>query len=95
MEFGISYGDDIKKAKQVLTKLMESDSRILQEPVAPFLAVKGLGDSSVNFVMRVWAKASDYWGIYFEMQENVKLTFDKEGITIPFPQRDIHLYQKK
>lgn len=95
MEFGISYGDDIKKAKQVLTKLMEADSRILQEPAPPFLAVKELGESSVNFVMRVWANASDYWGIYFDMQENVKLTFDKEGISIPFPQRDIHLYQKK
>ena len=67
----------------------------LREPAEPFLAVKELGDSSVNFVMRVWAKAEDYWDIYFEMQENVKLTFDKEGISIPFPQTDVHLYNEK
>lgn len=95
MEFGIGYGDDIKKAKEVLTSLIEAETRILQEPAPPFLAVKELGENSVNFVMRVWSKADDYWGIYFDMQENVKLTFDKEGISIPFPQRDVHLYQEK
>ena len=59
------------------------------------VAVKELGDSSVNIVVRAWANSADYWGIYFDMQENVKLTFDKEGISIPFPQRDVHLFQEK
>lgn len=95
MEFGIGYSDDIKKAKKVLSDLIAADKRILHEPAEPFLALKELGESSVNFVIRVWAKAEDYWGIYFDMQENVKLTFDKEGISIPFPQRDVHLYQEK
>jgi small conductance mechanosensitive channel len=95
MEFGIGYDDDIKKAKDVLSDLIAAETRILNEPAEPFLAVKELGESSVNFVVRVWAKAEDYWGIYFDMQENVKLTFDKEGISIPFPQRDVHLYQEK
>ena len=95
MEFGIGYDDDLKKAKDILTKLMKADDRIISEPAEPFLAVKELGDSSVNFVMRVWAKAEDYWDIYFDMQENVKLTFDKEGISIPFPQTDVHLYNEK
>jgi small conductance mechanosensitive channel len=95
MEFGIGYDDDIKKAKNVLSDLIAAETRILNEPAEPFLAVKELGESSVNFVVRVWAKAEDYWGIYFDMQENVKLTFDKEGISIPFPQRDVHLYQEK
>ncbi len=95
MEFGIGYGDDIKKAKEVLASLIAADNRILNEPAEPFIALKELGESSVNFVVRVWAKAEDYWGIYFDMQENVKLTFDKEGISIPFPQRDVHLYQEK
>ena len=91
--FGIGYGDDIKKAKDILAKIISEDSRILSEPAAPFIAVKELADSSVNFAVRVWAKAGDYWGIYFDMQEKVKLTFDKEGISIPFPQTDVHLHQ--
>lgn len=95
MEFGIGYGDDIKKAKQILTDLINADERVLREPAEPFIALKELGESSVNFVIRVWSKAEDYWGIYFDMQEKVKLTFDKEGISIPFPQRDVHLYQEK
>lgn len=93
--FGIGYSDDIKKAKDILSKIISEDSRIISEPAAPFIAVKELGDSSVNLVVRVWADAGDYWGIYFDMQEKVKLTFDKEGISIPFPQRDVHLFQEK
>lgn len=95
MEFGIGYGDDIKKAKEVLSKIIAEDSRILNEPAEPFIAVKSLGDSCVNLVVRAWAKSSDYWGIYFDMQEKVKLTFDQAGISIPFPQRDVHLFQEK
>ncbi len=92
MEFGIGYDDDILKAKNILHQLIADDKRILNEPAEPFVAVKELGDSSVNFVMRVWVKPSDYWGVYFDMQENVKLTFDKEGISIPYPQQDVHLH---
>ncbi|HKL30935.1 MAG TPA: mechanosensitive ion channel domain-containing protein [Tangfeifania sp.] len=88
--FGIGYGDDVDKAKAVLKKLIDEDERILQDP-APFIAVKELGDSSVNLVVRVWAEASNYWGIFFDMHEKVYKTFDKEGINIPFPQMDVHV----
>ena len=94
MSFGISYSDDIKKTKDVLKQLVESDERILKDP-APFIALSELADSSVNFVVRAWVVPSDYWGVFFDMQEKVKLTFDKEGISIPFPQRDIHLFNEK
>ena len=73
--FGIGYGDDLKKAKDILKNLINADSRILKDP-EPLVDVSELGDNSVNFTVRVWAKSSDYWGIYFDMQENVKLTFD-------------------
>ncbi|MDW7690517.1 mechanosensitive ion channel [Flammeovirgaceae bacterium SG7u.111] len=93
MTFGIGYDDDIAKAKQILADLIAADTRILKEPAEPFIALSELADSSVNFVVRVWAKGADYWGIYFDMQEKVKLTFDKEGIGIPYPQTDVHLYK--
>jgi small conductance mechanosensitive channel len=92
--YGISYQDDIDKAKGILQAVIDSNLLILNEPV-PFIGVIELGDSSVNIVVRIWAKTSDYWNIYFYMQETVKKTFDKEGISIPFPQRDVHLYQTK
>ncbi len=92
--FGIGYGDDIDKAKKVIEGLIAADGRILKDP-APFIAVSELADSSVNFVVRVWANAADYWGIHFDMIENVKKAFDKEGISIPFPQTDVHVYNAK
>ena len=92
--FGIGYGDDIDKAKKVIESLIAVDSRILKDP-APFIAVSALADSSVNFVVRVWAESGDYWGIFFDMNENVKKTFDKEGISIPFPQTDVHVHNVK
>lgn len=91
--FGIGYNDDIDKAKALITKLIEADSRIYNDPT-PFIAVSELADSSVNLVVRVWASASDYWGIFFDLTENVKKTFDKEGISIPFPQTDVHIYKE-
>ncbi|MFQ5771436.1 MAG: mechanosensitive ion channel family protein [bacterium] len=91
MTFGIGYNDDINKARDVLNRLIESDERIEKDP-APLVAVSELADSSVNFVVRVWCNAPDYWGIYFDMQEKVKLAFDEYQISIPFPQRDIHVY---
>lgn len=95
MEFGIGYDDDIDTAKALIFELIEADSRILKEPAEPFIALSSLGDSSVNFAVRVWAKKEDYWGIYFDMNENVKKLFDKKGVSIPYPQTDVHLYNEK
>ena len=92
MVFGIGYDDDIRKAKQVLEQILASDERILKDP-APVVAVSELGDSSINFVVRPWAKTSDYWGVYFDITEKVKLTFDEQGISIPYPQQDVHMHQ--
>ena len=87
--FGIGYDDDLKLAKETLLEIVNADKRILQEP-APFIAVSELADSSVNFVVRAWTKTEDYWDVHFDMLENVKLTFDARGISIPYPQMDIH-----
>jgi small conductance mechanosensitive channel len=92
--FGIGYGDDLRKAKEILAKLVADDPRILTEP-APQVALSELADSSVNFVVRPWVKTSDYWAVKFDLTEQVKLTFDAEGISIPFPQRDVHLHEVK
>jgi small conductance mechanosensitive channel len=87
---GVSYEDDLKKAQQVIKEIITSDNRILLEP-AYTIAVSELGDSSVNFVVRPWVKATDYWSVRFDLIEKIKLALDKNGITIPFPQRDIHI----
>lgn len=91
--FGIGYGDDIDKARQTLKSLISEDKRIHKDP-AEVIVISELGDSSVNFTVRVWVNAADYWGVYFDMHENVKKRFDSEGISIPFPQRDVHIYQE-
>ena len=91
MTFGISYSDDVLKAKDVLRKLMTSDERVLQDP-APEVYVSAHADSSINMLVRGWVKPENYWGVFFGMHEQVKLTFDREGISIPFPQRDVHLF---
>jgi len=91
--FGIGYGDDLRKAKAILFRIMSEDERILKDP-EPQVAVSELGDSSVNFVVRPWVKVTDYWPVYFDLTEKVKLTFDAEGISIPFPQQDVHLFQR-
>ncbi|MFC2057827.1 mechanosensitive ion channel family protein [Campylobacterota bacterium] len=88
--FGIGYDDDLKLAKSTLQEIIDADTRILKDP-ASFIGVGELGDSSVNFTVRVWVKASDYWGVHFDTIEKVKLTFDEKGISIPYPQMDIHL----
>lgn len=93
MVFGIGYGDSIEKAKQVLAKLADSDSRVLKDP-APQIVVGELGDNSVNFNVRLWCESADYWGVYFDTHEKVKLAFDEAGISIPFPQRDVHMYNQ-
>ena len=88
--FGIGYDDDLKLAKNTLMEIMTSDTRVLQDP-APFVAVSELGDNSVNFTTRAWVENADYWDVYFEMIEKVKLTFDEKGISFPYPQMDVHL----
>ncbi len=91
--FGIGYDDDIAKAKAVLERLVGEDTRIHADP-AHLIVVSELADSSVNFTMRVWVNATDYSGVYFDMTENVKLAFDAENISIPFPQTDVHLHNQ-
>lgn len=87
---GIGYGDDIKKAKQVLMDVLQKDDRVLKDP-APYVGVGELGDSSVNFVFRPWVKNEHYWDVYFDSLEAAKLALDANGISIPFPQRDVHV----
>lgn len=93
MTFGIGYDDDITRVKSVLRRLVDSDERILKDP-APMIVVSEHGDSSVNFFVRPWCKTEDYWGVYFDMHEKVKLAFDEEDITIPYPQQDVHLHRE-
>lgn len=92
--FGIGYGDDVDKAKEILFRLIKEDSRILDNP-EPFVVVSELADSSVNLVVRVWANSADYWGIYFELTEKVYKTFTSEAINIPYPQMDVHLHKEQ
>jgi small conductance mechanosensitive channel len=92
LTFGISYGDDMKKAKEVLMALVLGDPRVLKDP-APVVAVSELGESSVNLVCRPWVKPEDYWDVRFFVVEQGKLALEKAGITIPFPQRDVHVYK--
>jgi len=89
---GVGYGDDLDKAKSVIRSLCDTDSRILKDPEV-FIAVKELADSSVNFTVRAWVEAADYWGVFFEMNEKVYKTFSSEGLNIPFPQVDVHLHK--
>ena len=93
MVVGVSYGDDLDKVRKTLEDLLANEDRILPEP-APTIAVSALADSSVNFVVRPWVKTSDYWGVMFDMTEAIKKRFDKEGISFPFPQQDVHLYNE-
>jgi small conductance mechanosensitive channel len=90
MVFGISYDDDLKKAKDILTEIIAADDRVLAEP-APVITVGELADSSVNFLVRPWANSGDYWGVLWDTTEAVKLKFDEAGISIPYPQMDVHM----
>ena len=90
MVFGISYDDDIRKAKTILEEIIAADDRVLAEP-APVISLSELADSSVNFVVRPWVNAADYWAVLWETTESVKLKFDEAGISIPYPQMDVHL----
>mgnify|MGYP001817110409 FL=1 len=90
MVFGISYDDDIRKAKQLLEEIIAADERVLADP-APVIALGELADSSVNFLVRPWAKSEDYWALLWDTTETVKLKFDEAGISIPYPQMDVHI----
>ena len=91
---GIGYGDDIDKAMDIIKAIAGADERIHKDP-EPFVAVANLGDNAVELVIRVWADNSDYWAVKFAMTKAIKQTFDKEGVSFPFPQRDVHIYQEK
>jgi len=91
---GVSYEDDLKKAKEVIERVLAAESRILAEP-APVVAVSALADSSVNFVVRPWVTVADYWPTYFDLTARIKVALEENGLTIPFPQRDVHIKQGK
>lgn len=91
---GVSYNDDIDKVKKVLTDIISNDERILKEP-APTIGVLDLADSSIDFAVRPWVKTSDYWNVFFHLNETIKKRFDSEGISIPFPQQDVHIYKSE
>jgi len=91
LTIGVAYHDDLKKVKELLKQLADEDPRILKDP-APVVGVLELADNSVNLVLRPWVKTGDYWDVHFDLVQKIKERFDQEGITIPFPQRDVHLY---
>lgn len=90
--FGVSYGDNLAKVKEVIWEVLNGDERVLKDP-APTVGVLELADSSVNFAVRPWVKSADYWDVFFAIQEKMKIRFDEEDITIPFPQQDVHMHQ--
>ena len=90
MIFGIAYGDDIEKGKETLKKVLKEDSRVLTDP-APQIVVGELGDSSVNILCRPWVKTEDYWDVKFDILEKGKIALEKNGLSIPFPQHDVHM----
>ena len=89
---GVSYDADIDRVKQVIKEVLNQNDCILKDP-APTIGLLELGDSSVNFAVRPWTGTNDYWDVYFSTQEALKKRFDAEGISIPFPQRDVHIFQ--
>lgn len=93
MTVGVGYGDDLNTARQIMADLLTADARILTEP-ATTIAVANLGDSSVDFIVRPWVKSADYWSVKYDFTKAVKEAFDAQGISIPFPQRDVHLFKE-
>ncbi|ADG92313.1 MscS Mechanosensitive ion channel [Arcobacter nitrofigilis DSM 7299] len=91
---GVGYGDNLKIVKDIITKIIESNDKVLKDE-AITVAVSELGDSSVNFVVRAWVNTPDFWAVKWALIEEIKNTFDKEGISIPFPQRDVHIINEK
>ena len=93
MTIGVSYDDDLDKVRETIQALIDADPRIHKDP-EPAIVVSALSDSSVNFTVRTWVNTGDYWGVKFDLTEAVKKRFDQEGISFPFPQQDVHLYNK-
>jgi small conductance mechanosensitive channel len=94
MVFGVSYSDDIPKTERLLEAILAENPLVLDDP-EPMVRLHTLNDSSVDFVVRPWCKTSDYWNVYWAVTREVKMCFDREGVSIPFPQRDVHLYEEK
>jgi small conductance mechanosensitive channel len=94
LTFGISYGDDIEKAERIFRDIVTEHEKVLDSP-EPMIHLHELGDSSVNFIVRPWVRTDDYWDVYWDITRTVKLRLDEEGISIPFPQRDVHVYETK
>jgi len=91
--FGVSYTDDIPKVERILTEIIDAHDKVLDDP-EPMIKLHELADSSVNFVVRPWVKSDDYWDVYWDVMREVKMRFDAEGVSIPFPQRDVHLFNE-
>ena len=87
----IGYGADIEQVKSILLKTVSDDERVLSEPDVPFVRVKAFSESSVDFIVKVWVKADDYWPVYYDLMENIKKTLDSNDIPIPYNQLDVHL----
>jgi len=93
MVFGIGYADDIPHAERVLREIVEAHDKVLDDP-EPMVKLHKLGDSSVDFIVRPWVATDDYWDVYWDVTREVKMRFDAEGISIPFPQRDVHVFNE-
>ncbi len=93
LSIGIGYDDDIDKAKEIIMRAMKSDSRVLDDP-APSILLVELGDSSVNFAVRPWVKSADYWDVFSDLNQAMKTNLESNGLSIPYPQRDVHLHQQ-
>jgi small conductance mechanosensitive channel len=92
--FGISYGDDIPKTEGILKSIVDAHDKVLDDP-EPMIRLHELADSSVNFIVRPWVETDDYWDVYWDITREVKMRFDSEGVSIPFPQRDVHVYSER
>jgi len=92
MTVGVSYSDDLDKVQNIITEVLNADSRVLKDP-APQVVVAELADSSVNFNVRPWTATGDYWGVFFDFQKTIKQRLDQEGVSIPFPQQDVYMHQ--
>lgn len=93
LTFGVGYEEDVLKVKKVIENVINCDNLILKEP-EPFVSISDHGDNAVGFVVKVWCKTEDYWNVYYNLLEKVKIKFDEEDISIPYPQMDIHIKQK-
>ena len=91
--FGVSYSDDIPKVERILNEIIDAHEKVLASP-EPTIRLHELADSSVNFVVRPWVQSEDYWEVYWDIMREVKMRFDAEGVSIPFPQRDVHLFNE-